>query len=152
MLLFAVGQQAGGRKTLSMLLLLLFLQLPGLQGLETSDGVTEPKVNGFTLARITSNINLAYLGFHVGQFGQRIAAMIKLTHPKPKVLGLRLTEVDGKNFYTEEGILSLETGASASIQVSLTSDIGDITNSQQYWRYHTFLTDCTAGSWCGDIR
>ena len=51
MLLFAVGQQA-----LSMLLLLLFLQLPGLQGLETSDGVTEPKVNGFTLARMDSNI------------------------------------------------------------------------------------------------
>ena len=52
--------------------------------------------------------------------------MIELTHPKPKVLGLRLTEVDGKNFYTEEGILSLETGATASIQVSLTNDIGDI--------------------------
>jgi len=61
---------------LLMLLLLLLLQLPGLQGLLTSDGVTEPKV-----------------------------------------LGLRLAKVDGKNFYTEEGILSLETGATASIQV-----------------------------------
>ena len=138
MLLFAVGQQAGGRKTLSMLLLLLFLQLPGLQGLETSDGVTEPKVNGFTLARMNSNIILAYLGFHVGQFGSCAMTGMPKTccheeinpSSKPKVLGLRLAEVDGKNFYTEEGILSLETGATASIQVSLTNDIGDINNSQ----------------------
>ena len=35
-----------------MLLLLLLLQLPALQGLETSDGVTEPKVIGLTLAKI----------------------------------------------------------------------------------------------------
>ena len=34
-----------------MLLLLLLLQLPGLQGLLTSDGVTEPKVNRFILAK-----------------------------------------------------------------------------------------------------
>ena len=33
------------------------------------------------------------------------------------MLGLRLVQVDGKNFYTEQGILSLETGATASIQV-----------------------------------
>ena len=52
MLLFAVGQQTGGwRKTLLMLLLLLLLQLPGLQGLLSSDGVTEPKVNRFILAK-----------------------------------------------------------------------------------------------------
>merc|ERR1712061_980303 len=36
---------------------------------------------------------------------------------EPQVLGLRLVQVDGKNFYTEQGILSLETGATASIQV-----------------------------------
>ena len=34
-----------------MLLLLLLLQLPGLQGLRTSDGVREPKVNRFILAK-----------------------------------------------------------------------------------------------------
>ena len=56
MLLFAVGQQTGGRKTLLMLLLLLLLQLPALQGLETSDGViTEPKVIGLTLAKMDSH-------------------------------------------------------------------------------------------------
>jgi len=36
---------------------------------------------------------------------------------QPKVLGLRLVQVDGKNFYTEDGIVSLETGSTASIQV-----------------------------------
>ena len=55
MLLFAVGQQTGGRKTLLMLLLLLLLQLPALQGLETSDGVTEPKVIGLTFAKMDSH-------------------------------------------------------------------------------------------------
>ena len=34
-----------------------------------------------------------------------------------QVLGLRLVQVDGKNFYTEDGIVSLETGSTASIQV-----------------------------------
>ena len=61
---------------------------------------------------------------------QRLAATVRLTDPKPKVLGLRLANVDGQNFYTEDGILSLETGATASIQVSITNDIGDITHSQ----------------------
>ena len=56
--------------------------------------------------------------------------MMKLSHPKLKVLGLRLANVDGQNFYTEDGILSLETGATASIQVSITHNIGDITHSQ----------------------
>ena len=55
MLLFAVGQRRGGwRKALLMLLLLLLLQLPGLQGLLTSDGVREPKVNRFILAKKTA--------------------------------------------------------------------------------------------------
>ena len=35
-----------------------------------------------------------------------------------QVLGLRLVQVDGKNFYTEDGIVSLETGSTASIQVA----------------------------------
>ena len=40
-----------------------------------------------------------------------------------QVLGLRLVQVDGKNFYTEDGIVSLETGSTASIQVVSVSDI-----------------------------
>ena len=35
-----------------------------------------------------------------------------------QVLGLRLVQVDGKNFYTEDGIVSLETGSTASMQVA----------------------------------
>ena len=48
---------------------------------------------------------------------------ILLTPILLQVLGLRLVQVDGKNFYTEDGIVSLETGSTASIQVVSVSDI-----------------------------
>ena len=71
MLLFAVGQQAGwGRKTLLMLLLLLLLQLPALQGLETSDGVTEPKVK---MSKWTAIPGISY-----GHFGSCTMLRMKL--------------------------------------------------------------------------
>ena len=63
MLLFAVGQQTAAWKALDMLLLLLLIHLPSLQGLETSGGLTEPKVSKFLLAKKTD-----FPGYH-GPFG-----------------------------------------------------------------------------------
>ena len=64
------------------------------------------------------------------------------------MLGLRLVQVDGKNFYTEQGILSLETGATASIQVLI-----DYIGTDKITHCNALVTNCTAvGSWCQYIR
>ena len=91
-----------GEKKNFLTLLLLLLQIHGLLGLDTSGVAKEPKVIDLTLV----------LKNHLYEY------MDQITQTDPiKVLGLRLVQVDGKNFYTEQGILSLETGATASIQV-----------------------------------
>ena len=90
------------------------LQIYGLHGLETSDSGQQPKV--IVQWSCFAAFWLPFLNKPCIR-KQLVWCRISLMPIILQVLGLRLVQVDGKNFYTEDGIVSLETGSTASIQV-----------------------------------
>ena len=90
------------------------LQIYGLHGLETSDSGQQPKV--IVQWSCFAAFWLPFLNKPCIR-KQPVWCGILLMPIILQVLGLRLVQVDGKNFYTEDGIVSLETGSTASIQV-----------------------------------
>ena len=90
------------------------LQIYGLHGLETSDSGQQPKV--IVQWSCFAAFWLPFLNKSCIR-KQLVWCGILLMPIILQVLGLRLVQVDGKNFYTEDGIVSLETGSTASIQV-----------------------------------